>query len=79
MLDIDGSMLYNHSVPVGPMGPDSAAEIFVLPQVSGLTSTYFLKLTLYLFPDFSKKRKNGRVGEEREREREYEEQKLFDK
>jgi exo-1,4-beta-D-glucosaminidase len=44
--NIDGTQLYNHSVSVPPLGADSALSIFTLPQISGLTSTYFLKLTL---------------------------------
>ncbi len=44
--NLDGTQKYTHSMAVSSVGPDSTNDIFTLPSVSGLTATYFLRLTL---------------------------------
>jgi len=45
--DTNANVLYNRSLIVGPFGPDSSNQIFGLPKVPSLSSTYFLRLTLF--------------------------------
>jgi len=44
--NLDGTQMFNQSAPVAPMAADSATELFVIPSIASLTSTYFLRLTL---------------------------------
>eukprot|EP00026_Physarum_polycephalum_P002410 Phypoly_transcript_02416.p1 GENE.Phypoly_transcript_02416~~Phypoly_transcript_02416.p1 ORF type:complete len:883 (+),score=118.98 Phypoly_transcript_02416:39-2651(+) len=45
--NIDGTIMYSNSVILDALSPDSASELFVLPEVANLTSTYFLQLRLF--------------------------------
>ncbi len=44
--NLDGTQKYNNSVNLGSVGPDSSTTLFNIPSISGLTTTYFLRLTL---------------------------------
>jgi len=46
VLSLDGTEKYAKSVVLGPLGLDAVMTAFTLPAISGLTSTYFLRLTL---------------------------------
>jgi exo-1,4-beta-D-glucosaminidase len=43
--NLDGSVKYTNSAGVSP-GADSSTKVFTIPSISGLSSTYFVKLDL---------------------------------
>ena len=43
--NLDGSIKYNNTVPVG-VAPDSIARCFTIPNIAGLSDTYLLRLEL---------------------------------
>jgi len=44
--NINGGVLFTKTVNAGPFKSDSAVPILTLPEISGLTSTYFLRLNV---------------------------------
>eukprot|EP00026_Physarum_polycephalum_P002544 Phypoly_transcript_02551.p1 GENE.Phypoly_transcript_02551~~Phypoly_transcript_02551.p1 ORF type:complete len:867 (+),score=95.81 Phypoly_transcript_02551:136-2736(+) len=45
--NIDGTIKYHKRVTLASLAPDSASQIFDLPHVANLTSTYFLQLQIF--------------------------------
>jgi len=44
--NIESASLYNHTVSITSIPPDSTTKIFTLPNINNLSKTYFLRLSL---------------------------------